>query len=85
MLSTIKIESFRGSKLEMFFVKILLSKFPALEKVVIQESADMDSTMEFKIPRELLSYPRASLKAQLIFIECKSMNSLVASPWAQFG
>ncbi|XP_031121088.1 F-box/FBD/LRR-repeat protein At1g13570-like [Ipomoea triloba] len=45
MLKTIKIESFSGSILEMHFVKALLSKSPALEKIVIQESADIDATI----------------------------------------
>ncbi|XP_019188349.1 PREDICTED: uncharacterized protein LOC109182652 [Ipomoea nil] len=83
MLKTIKIESFSGSMVEMHFVKALLSKSPTLEKIVIQESADIDATMAFKIPRELLSFPRISSKAQLVFMECKPTYSLVAPPWTK--
>ncbi|XP_031122492.1 uncharacterized protein LOC116025412 [Ipomoea triloba] len=64
MLNTIKIESFRGSTVEMLFVKMLLSKSPALEKVIlmVMESRDIDT-------RELLRFPRASPKAKIICME----------------
>ncbi|XP_031120903.1 F-box/FBD/LRR-repeat protein At1g13570-like [Ipomoea triloba] len=75
MLNTIKIESFRGSTVEILFVKMLLSKSPALEKVVIMESCFIDTSVAVKSLRELLRFPRASLKAQIVCMEHKGAMS----------
>ncbi|XP_031120821.1 F-box/FBD/LRR-repeat protein At1g13570-like [Ipomoea triloba] len=76
MLKTVKIVSFSGSELEILFVKMLLSKSPSLENVVIQETEKIKSSM--KTLRKLLSFPRASPKAQLVCMKYKSSaNSLV--------
>lgn len=74
MLKTIKIESFGGStvEVEILFVKMLLSISPALERVVIQEYYDMNTSMVVKILRELVRFPRASPNAQIVFLEYKS-------------
>ncbi|XP_019188343.1 PREDICTED: F-box/FBD/LRR-repeat protein At1g13570-like [Ipomoea nil] len=69
MLHTLKIESFRGSKVQMYFVKMLLSKCPALEKVVIQGSDDLNPSAALKISKELLRFPRASPKAQVVYMD----------------
>ncbi|XP_031120910.1 F-box/FBD/LRR-repeat protein At1g13570-like [Ipomoea triloba] len=69
MLNTIRIESFSGSAFEMLFVKMLLSKSPALEKVVIMEFGHIDTSIAFKSLRELLCFPRASPKAQIVCME----------------
>ncbi|XP_031122490.1 F-box/FBD/LRR-repeat protein At1g13570-like [Ipomoea triloba] len=75
MLNTIKIESFRGSTVEILFVKMLLSKSPALEKVVIMESCFIDTSVAVKSLRELLRFPRASPKAQIVCMEHKGAMS----------
>ncbi|XP_019167598.1 PREDICTED: F-box/FBD/LRR-repeat protein At1g13570-like isoform X1 [Ipomoea nil] len=64
MLKTIKIESFSGSIVEMLFVRMLLSKSPALERVVIIEYVGTD-TSAIECQRQLLRFPRASPKAQI--------------------
>ncbi|XP_019167600.1 PREDICTED: F-box/FBD/LRR-repeat protein At1g13570-like isoform X3 [Ipomoea nil] len=64
MLKTIKIESFSGFIVEMFFVRMLLSKSPALERVVIMEYVGID-TSAVECLRELLRFHRASPKAQI--------------------
>ncbi|XP_019188341.1 PREDICTED: F-box/FBD/LRR-repeat protein At1g13570-like [Ipomoea nil] len=69
MLHTLKIESFTGSTVEMFFVKMLLFKSPVLEKVVIQGSNDLNPSMALKISKELLRFPRASPKAEVVYMD----------------
>ncbi|XP_019176009.1 PREDICTED: F-box/FBD/LRR-repeat protein At1g13570-like [Ipomoea nil] len=67
MLKTIEIGMFCGSTIEMLFVKMLLSKSPILEKVVITEAFYIkDGCMVIKFLRELLCFPRASPKAQIV-------------------
>ncbi|XP_031121016.1 F-box/FBD/LRR-repeat protein At1g13570-like [Ipomoea triloba] len=53
MLNTIQIESFSGSAFEMFFMKLLLSKSPALERVVILKRLGMNASKVRKIQRKL--------------------------------
>ncbi|XP_031120906.1 F-box/FBD/LRR-repeat protein At1g13570-like [Ipomoea triloba] len=74
MLNTIKIESFRGFTVEILFVKMLLSKSPALEKVVIMESCFIDTSVAIKSLREL-RFPRASPNAQIVCMEHKGAMS----------
>ncbi|XP_019149963.1 PREDICTED: uncharacterized protein LOC109146770 [Ipomoea nil] len=66
MLNTIKIESFRESALIMLFMKMLLSKSPALERVVILKPWDMNDSEVSKILRNLECFPRASPNAQIV-------------------
>ncbi|XP_019150474.1 PREDICTED: F-box/FBD/LRR-repeat protein At1g13570-like isoform X2 [Ipomoea nil] len=67
MLKTIKIKLFCGSTIEMLFVKMLLSKSPILERVVITESDYIkDGYTVIKFLRELLCFPRASPKAKIV-------------------
>ncbi|XP_019150421.1 PREDICTED: F-box/FBD/LRR-repeat protein At1g13570-like [Ipomoea nil] len=66
MLNTIQIESFNGSAFEMFFMKLLLSKFPALERVVIMKRWDMNASKVRKIQRKLECFPRVSPNAQIV-------------------
>ncbi|CAH9096274.1 unnamed protein product [Cuscuta epithymum] len=69
MLKTLKVESYCGTRLEVFFIKTVLSKSPTLKQVVIVESrANVDVTKALNMSKEeLLSFPRASAKAQIIF------------------
>ncbi|XP_031121040.1 F-box/FBD/LRR-repeat protein At1g13570-like [Ipomoea triloba] len=66
MLNTIKIESFRESALIMLFMKMLLSKSPALERVVILKHWDMNDPEMSKILRKLECFPHASPNAQIV-------------------
>jgi len=67
MLKTIKIKMFCGYTVEMLLVKMLLSKSPTLERVVITESHYIeDGCTVIKLLRELLCFPRASPKAQIV-------------------
>ncbi|XP_019188654.1 PREDICTED: F-box/FBD/LRR-repeat protein At1g13570-like [Ipomoea nil] len=80
MLHTLKIKRFMGSELQMFFVKMLLSKSPTLEKVVIQGTDDLNPSMALKISRELLRFPRASPKAQVVYLDYNLGYGVVGSP-----
>ncbi|XP_019159771.1 PREDICTED: F-box/FBD/LRR-repeat protein At1g13570-like [Ipomoea nil] len=66
MLKTIKIELFSDFALEMLFMKMLLSKSPALERVVIVKFCGMNASEVRKIQRELECFPRASPNAQIV-------------------
>ncbi|XP_019159682.1 PREDICTED: F-box/FBD/LRR-repeat protein At1g13570-like [Ipomoea nil] len=69
ILNTIMIDWFSGSTPEKLFVKMLLLKSPALERVLIQEGEDIETSVAFKSLRELLRFPRASPKAQIVCME----------------
>ncbi|XP_031103571.1 uncharacterized protein LOC116007116 isoform X2 [Ipomoea triloba] len=69
MLNTIKIEAFSDSALEMLFIKMLLSKSPALERVVIVRSEYPRPSKVRKIERKLKCFPCASPNAQIICVD----------------
>ncbi|XP_019151743.1 PREDICTED: uncharacterized protein LOC109148384 [Ipomoea nil] len=67
MLNKVKIEAFSDqSALEMLFMKTLLLKSPALERVVIVKSCSINASEVRKIQRKLQCFPRASPKAQIV-------------------
>ncbi|XP_031122005.1 F-box/FBD/LRR-repeat protein At1g13570-like [Ipomoea triloba] len=67
VLKTIKIKLFCRSPVEMLFMKMLLSKSPILERVVITEYRYIkDGCTVIKFLRELQCFPRASPKAQIV-------------------
>lgn len=70
-LKTMKVDSFEGSRQEMLFVKAILLNSPALEKLLIEESDDIYISPPFKLKysRELLSFPRTSPTAKVVFME----------------
>ncbi|XP_031123454.1 F-box/FBD/LRR-repeat protein At1g13570-like isoform X2 [Ipomoea triloba] len=70
ILNTIMIDRFCGSEPEKLFVKMLLLKSPALERVLILEYDDIDTSVAVKSLRELLRFPRTSPKAQIVCMEC---------------
>ncbi|XP_019150402.1 PREDICTED: F-box/FBD/LRR-repeat protein At1g13570-like [Ipomoea nil] len=73
ILNTIIIVGFSGFTLEMLFVKMLLSKSPTLERVVIMEHGDTDiedaSEDVNSWRKELLCFSHASPKAHLVCTE----------------
>ncbi|XP_031122586.1 putative F-box protein At3g58860 isoform X3 [Ipomoea triloba] len=78
MLNTIKIESFRESAFEMLFMKMLLSKSPALERVVIVNSWGTNASRVRKIQRKLECFPRASPNAQIV---CMGYYASMRDDW----
>ncbi|CAH9104878.1 unnamed protein product [Cuscuta epithymum] len=69
MLKTVKIRPFHGYKQEMHYVKSILLKSPVLEELVIMDSCNVNASVSLKIARELMSFPRASPKARLVFMD----------------
>ncbi|XP_019150410.1 PREDICTED: F-box/FBD/LRR-repeat protein At1g13570-like [Ipomoea nil] len=80
MLNTVKIEWFKGSRHEMLFLKALLSKSVALDKVVVQELRNSHNALALINSRKLLDFPRASLKAQIVFMEYNFNYRLIDPP-----
>ncbi|CAH9103549.1 unnamed protein product [Cuscuta europaea] len=64
-------KEFRGSRVEMLLIKRILSKAPGLEEVVIIESYYYRGPPALKITKEMIRFPRAYPKAQIIFLETK--------------
>ncbi|CAH9103552.1 unnamed protein product [Cuscuta europaea] len=69
-LKTVKIKAFTGLSGEMLLIKKILSKSPALEEVVIKELSNyrIGGPEPLKMTREMIRFPRASPKAQVIFL-----------------
>ncbi|CAH9119697.1 unnamed protein product [Cuscuta europaea] len=67
---------FNGLGPEMHFIKTLLASFPTLEKVFIvrykQYGNKFTMKEEFKIMSELLRFPRASKKAEIVYTSCNN-------------
>nr|GMD70725.1 F-box/FBD/LRR-repeat protein At1g13570-like [Ipomoea batatas] len=70
MIHALKLDSFRGLRCEILFIKALLANFLALEKVVvIRHHQRLFLTYdEVTIIQELLHFPRASTKAEIILV-----------------
>ncbi|CAH9096280.1 unnamed protein product [Cuscuta epithymum] len=69
MLKTVMIQPFHGFKQEMHYVRTILLKSPVLEELVIMGSCNVNASMSLMITRELMSFPRASPKARIVFME----------------
>ncbi|CAH9124123.1 unnamed protein product [Cuscuta epithymum] len=74
MLETVKLNGFRASEMELCLVKLLLSKSPALHHIVIRAARSINDSLHFKAKKKLLNFPRASLKAQIVY-HSRSTNS----------
>ncbi|KAG5521287.1 hypothetical protein RHGRI_033742 [Rhododendron griersonianum] len=68
-LREVEIRSFSGAEPEIHFVKILLSHSKVLEKIVILHEHGMCAEKGFAMLKELIRFPRASLKAEFIVSE----------------
>ncbi|CAH9096412.1 unnamed protein product [Cuscuta epithymum] len=66
MLETVKIEMFKGCKLEMAVAKEILSRSPSLLKMVIQENPLVTASTRLS-RKKFLNLPRASEKVQIDF------------------
>ncbi|KAE9454470.1 hypothetical protein C3L33_13621, partial [Rhododendron williamsianum] len=68
-LREVEIRHFSGAEPEIHFVKILLSHSKVLEKIVILHEHGMCAEKGFAMLKELIRFPRASLKAEFIVSE----------------
>nr|GMD63273.1 F-box/FBD/LRR-repeat protein At1g13570-like [Ipomoea batatas] len=65
-LQTLMIKYFQGSRAEMLFVKLILSCCSSLERITFVDNKVLPSKVS-DILKELLLFPRASRKAQIVF------------------
>ncbi|CAH9148746.1 unnamed protein product [Cuscuta epithymum] len=81
VIKTVKFASFLGLRLEVQFVKTILSNSPALETLVIQEASynSLNNSVVPGIVRKMPRFPRASPKAQIVLLNY-TYPSLVDSP-----
>ncbi|XP_058193533.1 F-box/FBD/LRR-repeat protein At1g13570-like isoform X1 [Rhododendron vialii] len=68
-LREVEIRHFSGAEAEMHFVKILLAHSKVLEKMAILHEHGMCAEKGFAMVKELIRFPRASLKAEFIVSE----------------
>ncbi|XP_019159976.1 PREDICTED: F-box/FBD/LRR-repeat protein At1g13570-like [Ipomoea nil] len=66
-LRALKMKFFHGSRAEMLFVKLILACCPALERVSFVDKKVVEVSEVSNILKELVLFPRASRKAQIIF------------------
>ncbi|XP_019160013.1 PREDICTED: F-box/FBD/LRR-repeat protein At1g13570-like [Ipomoea nil] len=65
-LQTLVIKYFQGSRAEMLFVKLILSCCSSLQRITFVDNQVLQSNFS-NILEELLLFPRASTKAQIVF------------------
>lgn len=67
-LRSVKLEGITGTKTEVEFIKLLLSKCPVLVKMLIQQDiANVSAETRLKVVTEITKFPRASPKAQVYY------------------
>ncbi|MFS7995283.1 putative FBD domain, leucine-rich repeat domain superfamily [Helianthus anomalus] len=71
-LRTIDLSPFQGSKTQLLYVKMLLAHSPSLEKFTIQADGSLNSDKRFDIAKDLMRFPRASTKAEMIYLDPKT-------------
>ncbi|KAM7493410.1 hypothetical protein LguiB_028019 [Lonicera macranthoides] len=67
-LQTVTIGSFNGLKAEVFFARLLLSQSPSLELMEIDNRSGIDAKEGLRISTELMRFPRASNKAEIVYV-----------------
>ncbi|KAJ9558783.1 hypothetical protein OSB04_013397 [Centaurea solstitialis] len=70
-LQTVTIKSFEGSRPALLFTKLLLAYSPSLVKLTIESSGTSDAHQRLNIAMDVMRFPRASPKAELIFLNPK--------------
>lgn len=66
-LEDVVMHSFRGSKSELFFIKLLFARAPSLVRMNIKQWKTSGPREERNISKELMRFPRASPKAELFY------------------
>ncbi|KAJ9558556.1 hypothetical protein OSB04_013170 [Centaurea solstitialis] len=67
-LQTVEIESFEGSRVELLFIKLILAQSPSLEMLTIELSDTFDAHKRLNFAMDVMRFPRASTKAELILL-----------------
>nr|KAJ0228559.1 hypothetical protein LSAT_V11C100032730 [Lactuca sativa] len=66
-LQTVMIVSLEGSRPELLFIKLLLAHSPSLKKFTFRLN-EVDVQKRLKIGEDILQFPRASPKAELVYL-----------------
>ncbi|CAM8904505.1 unnamed protein product [Rhodiola kirilowii] len=74
-LLTVKIKGLLGSKVEIMFVKLILSSTPVLETMYLT-GEDMVEEAEFTLMSELLKCKRPSSQARVMYLRCPGDSSI---------
>ncbi|KAJ9559125.1 hypothetical protein OSB04_013739 [Centaurea solstitialis] len=68
-LQTVEVKYLAGSRPHLLFIKLLLAYSPSLNKMTIEPSVHSDSDERLDIEVNVMRFPRASPKAELIFVK----------------
>ncbi|XP_023731491.1 F-box/FBD/LRR-repeat protein At1g13570 [Lactuca sativa] len=71
-LQTVEITYLEGSKPELLFIKLLLAHSPSLEKLTITASGDLDAKKILAISKDVMRFPRASPKAEVVYLNSEA-------------
>ncbi|KAK4353366.1 hypothetical protein RND71_028884 [Anisodus tanguticus] len=63
----LQISNFYGSRAELLFIRFILASAPLLQKVVLLVDTSVSESQSLKISKELMRFPRASPKSEIIF------------------
>ncbi|KAL4561346.1 hypothetical protein LXL04_033511 [Taraxacum kok-saghyz] len=70
-LQIVEIIDLYGSRPELLFIELLLAHSPSLEKLIIISSVSCDVQKRLDIAKDVMQFPRASPKAQVIYLNPK--------------
>lgn len=71
---TLQINRFLGSRAEILFMRFILLSAPLLQKAILLVDKSVSKNQSLKISKELMRFPRASPKAEIIY-----------EPWSKEG
>ncbi|XP_059290576.1 F-box/FBD/LRR-repeat protein At1g13570-like isoform X1 [Lycium ferocissimum] len=63
----LQINKFRGSRAELLFIRFILVSAPLLRKAILLVDTSLNESQSLKISQELMRFPRASPKSEIIF------------------
>ncbi|OIT30985.1 PREDICTED: F-box/FBD/LRR-repeat protein At1g13570-like [Nicotiana attenuata] len=66
-LQTLRISKFYGSRTELRFVRFILGSAPLLRKAILLVDSSINESQSLKISKELMRFPRASPKSEIVF------------------
>ncbi|KAI3697235.1 hypothetical protein L6452_30102 [Arctium lappa] len=67
-LQTLEIRNIEGSRLQLLFIKLLLAHSPSLDKLIIRSSGTSDAHQRRDVAKDIMLFPRASPKAEMIYL-----------------
>ncbi|KAK4353683.1 hypothetical protein RND71_025877 [Anisodus tanguticus] len=64
---TLQMNRFYGSRAELLFIRFILASAPLLQKAILLVDTSINESQSLKISKELMRFPRASPKSEIIF------------------